>query len=238
MRRVLISLGVIAALIIGLAGPATAQTPTPTPTYPVVAPLTDARSSDFGATDPYICGDGFYGSIAGGVAPYNVSYVLAGPATTNLPGFAVAAAGPYISPAPYVNYATQPFGTYTVVYTIRDSSPVPQSVSGSFSANITNVCTPAPTPTARVVIVPGTPIVVPGTPIVVPGTPIVVVATPTPDFGFRTGIPTMPAPPAAKPPLAVTGSSSATTVMLATGLIGLGGLFLLVVRKRQAVATR
>jgi len=137
-------------------------------------------------TDPYTCGAGFDGNIAGGTAPYTMTYTLtpaAGGAPIVLASFTLTANGNYTTPAGYINYATLPAGSYTVTVLVTDAASL--TAAATFTANITTDCgdePPAPTPE---------PTAVPPAPTPAPPAP-----TPAPP---PAPTPTPPAPVAALP---------------------------------------
>lgn len=117
--------------------------------------------------DPYNCGAGFFGDVAGGNAPYTIAYSISGPAGTyDLGSFSVPQAGHYDSPVGFIDYAVIPDAVFSVSITISDSSNPPLSLTRAdlFSALITDQCDgpvvvqPAITPIPTAVFVPASPV--------------------------------------------------------------------------------
>lgn len=128
-------------------------TPTAVPTaipVPVAPGVLSVGVGGLGVSDPYVCGGGFVGTIAGGVAPYVLTYSIAGAGgVVDLGSFPVPTAGGYTSPPGFIDYSTVVDGVYTVSLTLSDSAVPPSTLvrNDFFTATITNVCgPPAPAP--------------------------------------------------------------------------------------------
>jgi hypothetical protein len=97
--------------------PTATATPTATPTatatpVPTVTPMPsptatpESNDADIALTDPFICGVGFFGTITGGTAPYELAYSLSpqlGGAVVELGSFVVSSAGAFASPTGYIS---------------------------------------------------------------------------------------------------------------------------------------
>jgi len=128
-------------------------TPTPIPALGTIdgtrpsavsalAVLPGVDTDGISITDPYVCGAGFTGQLAGGTGPFTLSYSIRNDTNSyDLGGFSVADRM-YTSPAGYVDSSVIAAGTYSVRIMVTDSSEPAQSVTlnDSFSAQISDTC--------------------------------------------------------------------------------------------------
>lgn len=137
-------------------------TATPVPTQiPLPALGLTYQSGGLLFDDPYVCGAGFFGTIAGGVAPYTATYSVSGPTDAfSLGSFTIAADGAYESPPGFINYSVIPDAVYDVTIMISDSAVPPNTLNldNLFRATITDMCGPAPTPVPTAAFVPAGPV--------------------------------------------------------------------------------
>lgn len=115
------------------------------PTVDPVPLLTFGLGSagNLGVQDPYTCGEGFFGEVGGGTAPYTVAYTINGPGGMfDLGSFMVPAAGAYLSPVGFVDYSVIPDGVYSIDVSITDSSNPARTIDrpGLFATTVTDDC--------------------------------------------------------------------------------------------------
>ena len=101
----------------------------------------EALTHSLSAGDPFQCGVGFFGEIAGGLAPYNLIYTLTPPdgAPVVLPATVVDQAGSYNIPPGIIDFSTIT-GLHRVVLAITDSAGATLNPAATFDAVITDVC--------------------------------------------------------------------------------------------------
>lgn len=210
------------------------STPTTAPTV-TSAPVLEL-------TDPFVCGVGFSGSIQGGTAPYVLGYTLsavgggdsAATAEINLGQFSVTAAGPYASPASYIDPLDGINDDYLVTITVTDSAGAAVSVVDAFVASVRTPCTKKVSSSS----VGSAPLAYPGPFSVAPGSGPVGGNGAVPTSGGSLGNGGSVASdggtqPPASPPLATTGADTPVLASLSLLFMTLGGVLLVASRREQ-----